>query len=202
MQWWEPVLQIINSAAAISVPIAVLLIGHSFNRRLKLWEANQWRNQELIKIRVAYYQAAAPKLNDLMCYFTFIGQWKALTPPEVLAIKRRLDREFYSALPLFSAECAAAYDSFITACFEMFGSWGQDARLRTGYVRRRDVLADDWQPEWERMFTYREDEVIGDEELHQIRKKYDAVLGALARDIELFEARDRYATELVTPEAR
>jgi hypothetical protein len=84
----------------------------------------------------------------------------------------------------------------------MFGSWGQDARLRTGYVRRRDVLADDWQPEWERMFTYREDEVIGDEELHQIRKKYDAVLGALARDIELFEARDRYATELVTPEAR
>ena len=137
-----------------------------------------------------------------MCYFTFIGQWKTFTPPDILSIKRTLDREFFSALPLFSAECAAAYDSFIRACFEMFGHWGADAQLRTGYVRRRDALAGEWKPEWEEMFLYRQAQVIEDEELRQIREKYDTVLGALARDIELFEARDRYATELVTPEAR
>ena len=44
-----------------------------------------------------------------MCYLTFVGRWKQLTPPDVIALKRDLDRFFYPVAPLFSTPTAAAY---------------------------------------------------------------------------------------------
>src|SRR5262245_64621297 len=110
-----------------------------FNDQLKKWEANQWRNQELIKARLEYYKVLVPKWNDLMCYFTFIGSCKDLAPPQVIEFKRTLDREFYCAAPLFSDGVLTAYNEFMGACFETFGSWGSNARLRTGFGRRREA---------------------------------------------------------------
>jgi hypothetical protein len=137
-----------------------------------------------------------------MCYFTFIGGWKQLSPPEMIVIKRSLDRDFYSALPLFSPGCEAAYTKFMQTCFSMFGEWGDDARLRTGFIRRRRAYPGSWDHAWERMFTHTEDQRIAEEELLEIRADYNAVLGALAREIELLAPRDRYAPEEVSPHAQ
>ncbi len=190
----ELTLDLIRTVATVAVPIVVAVLGYRLNRRLKLYEASQWRNQELIKARLTYYQSLAPKLNDLMCYFTFIGSWKQMTPPDVVRLKRELDREFYSALPLFSTGTDEAYQKLMGACFATFGRWGEDAKLRTGYVRRRQAIGHGWQPDWERMFTHAEDQHMPREELSGFRSAYDGVLRALARDIELIDARDRYAT--------
>lgn len=132
-----------------------------------------------------------------MCYFTFIGRWKLLTPPEVISLKRDLDRLFFSALPLFSEACENAYHEFMSACFATFGNWGDDAQLRTGYVRRRQAQAA-WEPGWERMFTHAEDVHVSPGELEHLRSAYSAVLAALAKDIELLTPRDRYATANVS----
>ncbi len=192
MQWWQVALEVTRTVAAAAVPVVVAVVGYRLNRRLKVWEASQWRNQELIKARLAYYQVIAPKLNDLMCYFTFIGAWKTLTPPDVVALKRSLDREFFTGLPLFSRGSEAAYLAFMDACFATFGSWGEDAKLRTGYGRRREAVPA-WDASWERMFTHTENEGVTPDALVVVRTRYDAVLRALAKDIELLEPRDRYA---------
>ena len=42
------------------------------NQRLKLWEASQWRNQELIKARLQYFDRLAPMLNDLLAGHPFL----------------------------------------------------------------------------------------------------------------------------------
>lgn len=201
MPWWQVVLEVVKAAAAVAVPVVVAVLGYRLNQRAKLWEASQWRNQELIKMRVAYYQSLAPQLNDIMCYFTFIGKWKQLTPPNIISIKRTLDREFYSALPLFTPPCEAAYNEFMETCFSMFGDWGEDARLRTGFVRRRDADPESWDHTWQRMFTHDETRQVTDEEIRQVRVAYSRVLGSLAQEIELLAPRDRYATDQVTPGA-
>lgn len=89
------IVEVVQAVSAVSVPIVVAVIGYKLNQRLKLYEASQWRNQELIKARLQYFDQLAPMLNDLMCYLTFVGRWKELTPPDVIALKRDIDRLFY-----------------------------------------------------------------------------------------------------------
>src|SRR3712207_4373955 len=118
-------LEVVKAAAEASVPVVGAILGYRLNQRAQHWEASPWRNPELIKIRVGYYEALAPQLNDIMCYFTFIGQCKKFSPPDIISIKRAVDREFYSTLPLFTPPCEVAYNEFMETCFSMFGDWGE-----------------------------------------------------------------------------
>ncbi|GAB3450969.1 hypothetical protein [Actinophytocola sediminis] len=196
------VLDVLKTLAAVAVPVVVAVVGHRLSRRLKLWEASQWRNQELIKARLHYYGQLAPMINDVMCYLTFVGRWKELTPPEVIKIKRDMDRMFFSAAPLFSQQAFDAYGDFVGACFEVYTGWGSDAQIRSGSVRRRQARPDSWDPEWEKLFTFNEDKDISRQDLAHIRDLYDRLLAVLVEDIELSEPRTRYATSFVVFNAR
>lgn len=196
------VLDVIKTLAAVAVPVVVAVVGYRLSRRLKLWEASQWRNQELIKARLQYYGQLAPMINDVMCYLTFIGRWKELTPPEVIKIKRDMDRVFFSVAPLFSQQAFEAYGEFIRACFDAYAGWGLDAQIRSGFVHRRQVCPDAWDPEWERLFTLNDNQEIRQEDLGMIREQYNCLLTALVEDIELSEPRTRYATSDVVINAR
>lgn len=197
------ILDLVSTVAAVAVPIVVAVIGYRLNQRLKLWEASQWRNQELIKARLQYFGQLAPMFNDLMCYFTFIGRWKEISPPEVIALKRDTDRLFLSVAPLFSQRAVDEYREFMGRCFLMASrNWGEDARIRSGFVRRRDAWLGAWLAEWEDMFTHTEDDEIEAGDMVAIREHYDRLLVALVEDIELLTPRDRYAPAAVVPNAR
>jgi hypothetical protein len=196
------VLDLLRTLATIAVPVVVAVLGYRLNQRLKLWEASQWRNQELIKARLRYFDQLAPMLSDLMSYLTFVGRWKELTPPEVIQIKRDADRLFLSVAPLFSQRGVDAYQGFIRACFDQYVSWGVDARIRSGVVRRRDAYPGSWDPEWQNRFTHSETDEISQEDLIQVRNTYDLLLAALAEDIELSAPRDRYVITQLSADAR
>ena len=187
------IFNVIQTVAAVSVPIVVAIIGYQFNLRLKLYEASQWRNQELIKARLQYFGQLAPMMNDLMCYLTFIGRWKELTPPEVIAIKRNADRLFYSIAPLFSESAVEAYQSFLDQGFSTYGRWGADARIRSGAIRRRQAAGDTWRAEWDDLFTHQVGDEITESSLTAIQTSYNKLLAALVEDVQLLAPRDRYA---------
>lgn len=186
------VLDTITALATLAVPIVVAVMAGRFNTQLKKWEASQWRNQELIKARLEYYRELVPRLNDLMCYLTFIGSWKEHTPTAVVQSKRVLDRTFYCAAPLFSAEVQEAYSAFMADCFEIYGAWGDDARLRTGFGRRREVAGAAWDESWEKLFSYPIAQPIPPESIAGIRNSYNRLISAFARDVELNAPRDGY----------
>ncbi|WP_396911255.1 hypothetical protein [Mycolicibacterium sp.] len=193
------IVQLIQAVSAVSVPIAVAVIGYTLNKRLKDYDASQWRNQELIKARLQYFGQIAPMLNDLLCYLTFKGRWKELTPPEVIALKRNLDRLFYPVAPLFSTDTATAYDEFMQLCFATHGGWGRDARIQTAYVRRRQAAGEAWRSEWESMFTYPEDQQVEDDNMLAVHDGHDALVAKFVEDVKLLEPRQRYASrEIVT----
>ncbi len=196
------VLDVVKTLAAVAVPVVVAVVGYRLSRRLKLWEASQWRNQELIKARLQYYGQLAPMINDVMCYLTFVGRWKELTPPEVIAIKRDMDRLFFSVAPLFSQQAFDAYRDFGNACFGEYARWSLDAQIRSGFVRRRQARPNSWDPEWEKLFTLKENQDVHQLDLALVRDQYNRLLAALVEDIELSEPRTRYATRDLVVNAR
>jgi hypothetical protein len=187
----------LSAIGAVTTPFAVVGIGFLLSRQLRRIEARQWRSQELIGARLGYYREIAEPLNDLMCYFVFIGGWKEWTPNEIVNLKRSLDRTFHTLAPFFSLPVVRAYDTFMDHCFQTFGPWGTDAKLKTNYLRRRDVRGASWKVEWESMFTYTVNEPVTSEHLEQIKSSYNEVLARLAADIQLQDARTDYASAQV-----
>lgn len=145
-------LEVAKLLVSAATPIAVSLFGLHLARVTKRLESVQWRNQRLVEKRIAVYDDLAPKLNDLLCYFTFVGGWKELAPPEIVAMKRSVDKQMYLAAPLFSEEFFEACNEFVNLCFEPFQGWGRDARLRTMMQRRKDAAGEAWKAEWDECF--------------------------------------------------
>lgn len=195
-------LDLVKTLAAVAVPVVVAIVGYRLNQRVKQWEASQWRNQELIKARLRYYDELAPMLNDLMCYLTFLGRWRDLTPLDVLRLKRDTDRLFFSVSPLFSQRSVEAYQVFIGACFQTFRGWGLEPHIRSGFVHRRDARPKSWDPSWNELFTHSENDEVTEEDQARVRDGYDGLLAALAEDIELSEPRHRYVSAPFTSDAR
>jgi hypothetical protein len=146
-------LEIVKLVVSILTPVLVLAIGLGINRSLKRLEHRQWTSHKVIEKRLSIFDELAPSLNDLLCYFTFVGRWKDLTPVEVIKIKRRIDRIVHVNAWLFSSDFKNKYDIFIGYCYETYTGWGQDARLRTTSSRHRLSVGEGWDPKWDDCFS-------------------------------------------------
>lgn len=163
--WWAPVL-----AAGLAVFGAWMAIA--FDRRKSI-------NQELIKKRIVLYDEVVPMANDVLCYFTAVGGWKALTPTDLLAHKRALDRFINVHGALFSDDLTTAHRAFIMACFRERNGPGEPARLRAN----RDVLKYEFGPAWKDAWNVSFVEVEYRVDSKTLRSTYDEFLRVFAREI-------------------
>jgi len=171
-------LEVAKLGVSTLTSVVVVLIGLVISRRLKRLEYLQWTNQKVTEKRIAVFDELAPQLNDLYCYFTFLGGWKDLTPVEVVGRKRKMDRMVYVNAPLFSKEFVDRYEEFIGACYETYTGWGQDAKLRTLWERRKES-ASDWKKEWEGYFSDPNDR--SDPEV--IKDKYSSLMSCFSAEL-------------------
>lgn len=188
---WTDVVTALGSAVT---PLVVVGAGLFLARR-------QSRSDELVRVRIDYYRKLVPDLNRLMCYMTFIGPWRDITPVEIVELKRRLDAEFYCAAPLFSREVGAAYDKLMSLSFKTFGKWGADARILSGSYRRQKSWIrkdEDWDPAWDEMFAFDVRASIPATELAAYRRAYDDLLARLVADLNINAIRTDYTTARVS----
>jgi hypothetical protein len=126
---------------------------------------------------------ALPDLNDLYCYFAWVGRWKELSPPEILLRKRRLDQLFYANSPFFSPEAGTAYEGFFDVLFEKFVQPGRSARLRTGptspHGSRKTTFAERWEPDWNEMFAAEDKRTPPD----VVKDRYQALIAVLGSEV-------------------
>lgn len=160
-------------------PLAVLFLGIWLNRLAKRLEQAQWTNQKLIEKRIAVYDAMAPKLNDILCFCTFVGGWQTLKPEDILASKRELDRSFYVTGAFFTSALETAYHRFINTCFKTWSGHGVEAKLRIGRIYRKQHLPG-WQDTMAHYFLDPEDTTKED-----VRKAYSALMSQYASEIGL-----------------
>lgn len=192
---WTDIVVALSSALT---PLVVAVLAYVLTR-------NQSRSEELLRARIDYYRVLVPDLNRLMCYMTFIGGWRDQSPPDILTLKRRLDENFNCAAPLFSPMVSKTYQELMDDTFDAFSGWGQDARIKSNAFRRRVAWQgkgkDEWQSEWDDYFTVPESSPISRESLRQYRRRYDTLIAAAVRDLDLTRARAQYTTVLVAMNA-
>jgi len=170
-------LEVAKLIVAFLTPLLLILIGIYVHRVTKRFEQLQWLGQKLVEKRLAIYDDLAPLFNDLLCYFTYVGCWRDLKPPEVVSLKRRLDKSIHLAAPLFSEDFFTACMNFQQHCFETYTGWGRDALLRTQFERRQDAYGDEWDSDWNDCFSSKISEP------NDIRAAYQRVMKVFARDI-------------------
>ncbi|MFT3786329.1 MAG: hypothetical protein QM770_09195 [Tepidisphaeraceae bacterium] len=146
-------LEVSKLIAAVLTPLSVIVFGYWLNGRLKQIEHLQWANQKVIEKRLSVFEEISPLLNDVLCYFTFVGGWKELTPLKVVRLKRQIDRIAYVNAPLFPRGFVEQYNAFIGLCFDSYSGWGADAKLRTLSERRAEAAGPAWRPEWDECFA-------------------------------------------------
>ena len=175
---------------AVLTPVLVAGLAFWLDRR-------QSRSGELLTARLDYYRSLAPELNLLMCYMTFVGDWKRLSPPDVIKLKRSLDGTFFCAAPLFGRDVLDSYNALMGRSFSTFNEWGSDAKLKTSAYRRRPLIQG-WEPGWDAMFTVRDHQKITGSSLDELRQSHDDLVAAMIRDIDITRARPRYTTSDVS----
>jgi hypothetical protein len=175
-------LEIAKLLAQVATPVIVAVLGVYFAGVARKFEQRAWQNQKLIEKRLAIYDEIAPLLNDVLCYFTFVGSWKDMKPTEVVALKRLLDKKIHLAAPLLSPEFYKEATEFIDLCFETYTAWGQDAKLRTQPERRREATRQSWDSAWDALFT------ANCSDPREIRAAYQDVMQVFSRDLCIAEA--------------
>jgi hypothetical protein len=162
-------------AVSVLTPILVLVLGIIINNTIKSSERST-------SLRSEIYKTIGGDLNDIYSYLAFIGSWKDLTPTDVLARKRAVDKAMYTYRPFFSKELFDTYEKFMSEAFKPYGAPGTDARIRSDISTvdgdRRVHTVKGWDASWDNRFT---------KEQHKEaqRDAYNKFLEQLARDLKL-----------------
>ena len=67
-------LEIAKLLLGLLTPAAVAALGFYLQRVAGRLENRKWANQKIVERRLAIYDEIAPMLNDLLCYFTYVGR--------------------------------------------------------------------------------------------------------------------------------
>lgn len=178
-----PTLEIAKLVVGVLTPLSVALLGWLFSRQLKRLDLSNWTNQKLIEKRLAIYDDIAPRLNKLLCFFTWVGYWKTVSPADAVQAKRELDRTLNIYRHVFEREVYDAYQDFIEELFETYTGAGQDARLRALIFGpdgdRRSDCGYTWDEAWTVSFS-EPGRVAGKPE---VRARYKALMATLTRSL-------------------
>lgn len=179
-------LEICKLIVSAATPIAVALLGWWLSTYLKRIEQLQWANQKAIEKRLEIFSELAPILNDLYCYFSYIGDLKHKSPEEIISLKRKADRMFYVNAPLFSSNLKNKYEEFIKTCFvpKKPGESDSITVLKTDIEVRKKLFTPkdnaEWNSVWDSHFPTNPDGVSPPENVLQ---KYMILMNFFVREL-------------------
>lgn len=134
-------------------PLLVVILGwyvRQLERKLKLVEHAE---QKVMDWRLSVYQDVTPLLNDIYCFVTYRGNWKKLTPVQILEAKRAADKRLSIYSPYLSESFQVIYQGYIEACFKTYAGKGMDAQVRCGSESHKEYGDYEWKVEWNELFV-------------------------------------------------
>jgi hypothetical protein len=148
-------LEIVKLLVGLLTPILIFVLGWMVTRAARRVEEAQWASRTLIERRLELHREMAPRLNALLCFFTWVGDFRNIDPPKIIAIKRELDGVFFANKQLFSPGFEDRYLKLIGLCFEQWSGAGSDAKLRTSAHTLRLERGErvTWDSEWDELFS-------------------------------------------------
>ena len=160
------------------------IVLFAFGQRLA---SSQWTNQKLVEKRIALYDKLMPLFNDILCYQNLYGNFKELSPIDIVDRKRQLDKIFYTQREFFSDDFKTEYKNFMDLCFEPYSGMYVDAKIKSqldlykdGFTKFHSNIKKDtikWSNDWTENFTNKTP-ASG-----EIEKSYYKLMDLLGKDI-------------------
>jgi len=141
--------------AKLVIPVITTILFGAFALWLearffdKLEDA-RWFSHKIVEQRLQLFESVAPALNDFLCYSQRIGNWKEITPKQLLEHKRKLDKQMHVFAPLYSSDLLEHYKQFMSLCFATYTGVGQDAKLRLRSEKYQQLSS--WQADYDTLF--------------------------------------------------
>jgi hypothetical protein len=145
-------LEIVKICVQALVPIAVVFVTLWLRPLLGRIERRQWSDQKLFEKRLAVFEQLATPLDEIRCYFTYVGNCNGLRPDAVLNAGRRTDAILRIYGALFSPSFYKQFQELHRLCFAVSRSAG-DLRLRTSTKDRRSPVGFTWDSAWAVLFS-------------------------------------------------
>ena len=145
-QIWSSLKIPITIIAALA-PVIIAFLVFRFKRIIKGLEDKHQTNQRIIEKRIEIYDRIGPKLNDVLCFFCYNGNWKEITPIDIMRLKRELDKDMNVHDPLFSSEISEKYSDFMRLCFVAFSGWEHEEKIKSLYELRQEHSVE-WKDDW------------------------------------------------------
>ena len=145
-QIWNSLKIAIMIIAALA-PVIIAFLVIRFKRTIKRLENKHRTNQEIVQKRIEIYDRIGPKLNDILCFYCYSGNWKELTPVDIMRLKKELDKDLNIYAPLFSNDLSTRYNDFIHLCFVSFSGWEHKEKIKSLYEIRQEHNVE-WNDDW------------------------------------------------------
>jgi hypothetical protein len=153
--------------------IITFITGFWIHRKLEKYKSKLQIDQSIIKYRTDAYFKIRGDLNTIYSYIKRVGNWKELTPKEVIALKRTVDREIFCTKPFWSKELIEQYLKFINICFETNRGHGKDAAIIGNIDKYNDLP--NWNNDFDDLFTDGFSEV-------KLDNSYESLLNTFSKD--------------------
>ncbi|WP_159021508.1 hypothetical protein [Formosa sp. L2A11] len=161
--------------------IATPVIGGIIAFRLSKIEKKKWTSQRIIEKRLEFYDLVVPDLNDLYCYYRCFGNWKELTPIDIIQKKRKLDKSFNIYLYIFkdSEGLSDTYYSFIHYCFNTGTGGDNKGKIKMNLSKRK--ILPNWDSNWDNLFSW--DQEDGDQD--KFHELYEDLMNLIKNELDV-----------------
>lgn len=175
-QIWNSLKIPITIIAALS-PFIIAFLVFRYKKIIKGLDKKHQTNQKLVEKRIEIYDRIGPKLNNIYCFYSYNGNWKEISPPDIVRLKKELDKDINVNTPLFSNDVNEKYVDFMRLCFVAFSGWEHDEKIKSLYELRKDNNAawnDDWIPYFDT------NNVV---EAVKLKERYDLLTKSFKKDL-------------------
>lgn len=177
-QIWDN-LKIVIMIIAVLAPLAIVFLSIRHKRIIKARNKKHQTNQRIIEKRLETYDRIGPKLNDILSFYCYSGNWKEISPPDIIRLKKELDMELNISMPLFSDDISKKYNAFIQACFVSFSGWEHKEKIKSLYEIRKEHN-NEWDDDWIQYFdTNNVMEAI------KMKERYNELMAHFKKDLSL-----------------
>lgn len=178
------ILLIVALILAILTPIVFTILAIRFSRIIKAMKKKQWSNHKIVEKRMEVFGRMAPKLNDIYCFYCYVGNWDRITPQNILELKRELDKDIDTFFSLFSEALSKKYRGFMLLCFISASGWEHDTKIKSSYDLRQKNSGN-WDKDWIKYFDT--NNVV---EATRIKEAYFDLIESFKEDLVVFQYGD------------
>lgn len=147
--FWSLVISAFSLLISSIISIFVFLLSSRLNRSLEVMEISS-KNQETISdLRAKLFSEVKQDINQIFASCYLVGNWRTISPDQLIQAKRRVDQAMIEALPIWGTAVMQSYHDFIDVCFQTKSGRNTFPLLRCDpkrYAQEHTALPYDWRP--------------------------------------------------------